>query len=167
MTTFELFVPGIPKPAGSKRGIALKGKFGFTGRVAVVDACEKSKDWKADVKAFARTAWKGQPLLTGPVVLTLTFYVTRPKWHFGSGKNEGVLKSSAPRLPVVKPDVLKLARAVEDALTGVVWQDDSQITTETLMKRYSATPGVLISLKEEAYDIDRAGLVPQKQEALL
>lgn len=156
MKKLVLFVPGIPKPAGSKRGFAIKKGGFYTGRVAVMDACVKSKDWKADVKAFARDAWKGQPLLLCPIAFSLTFYVTRPKGHFGTGKNEKVLKSSAPRLPVVKPDVLKLARAVEDSLSGVVYQDDSQITTEALSKRYSETPGVLITLVEDPENITQA-----------
>jgi Holliday junction resolvase RusA-like endonuclease len=33
--------------------------------------------------------------------------------------------------------VLKLARAVEDALTGVLWRDDAQIAIEQLSKHYA------------------------------
>jgi predicted short-subunit dehydrogenase-like oxidoreductase (DUF2520 family) len=34
--------------------------------------------------------------------------------------------------------VLKLARGVEDALTGIVWRDDAQIVVEHLEKRYGS-----------------------------
>ena len=40
------------------------------------------------------------------------------------------------------PDVLKLARGVEDALTGIVWRDDAQIVNESLNKVVgAAAPG--------------------------
>ena len=34
--------------------------------------------------------------------------------------------------------LLKLTRAVEDALTGLVWRDDAQVVDEVLSKRYGA-----------------------------
>jgi Holliday junction resolvase RusA-like endonuclease len=42
--------------------------------------------------------------------------------------------------PAKPPDVLKLARAVEDALTGALWTDDALVVSEYLLKRY-APPG--------------------------
>jgi Holliday junction resolvase RusA-like endonuclease len=56
----------------------------------------------------------------------------RPRAHFGARG----LRPAAPAWPTVRPDVLKLARAVEDALTGLVWRDDSQIVVELLTKQY-------------------------------
>jgi Holliday junction resolvase RusA-like endonuclease len=50
----------------------------------------------------------------------------------------------------VKPDVLKLARAVEDALTGILYRDDAQIVTEVLRKRYGDPPRVEIRLSPVA-----------------
>jgi Holliday junction resolvase RusA-like endonuclease len=76
------------------------------------------------------------PPLNGPLLLELTFWTPRPKGHYGSGKNAGQVRGSAPRHPTVKPDLLKLARAVEDALSGIVYRDDAQITTEILQKAY-------------------------------
>lgn len=144
----SFFVPGTPKPAGSKRAFALRKAGVLTGRVAVVDASKGSKDWKGDVKRFASEEYKG-PLLDGPLKVTLTFYVARPQGH--SGKKG--LSASAPAYPVVRPDLLKYARAVEDALTGVIWSDDSQIVTELLRKRYAkalTVPGVLVEAESEA-----------------
>jgi Holliday junction resolvase RusA-like endonuclease len=44
--------------------------------------------------------------------------------------------------------VLKLARAVEDALTGVVWRDDAEIVAEGLAKLYGTPERVEISITE-------------------
>ena len=76
-------------------------------------------------------------MMLGPVRLELLFFVARPKSHYNA---KGQLLKSAPEYPTKKPDLLKLARAVEDALTGIVYAGDEQIVTENLRKRYSDTP---------------------------
>jgi len=155
MSAISFFVPGIPKPAGSKRAFALRKAGVLTGRVAVVDASKGSKDWKGDVKRFASEEYKG-PLLDGPLKVTFTFYIGRPKGHF----RKNGLSNSAPAYPTIRPDLLKYARAVEDACTGVIWSDDSQIVTEVLKKRYVRnlfqtpgvlfqTPGVMVEIEAE------------------
>lgn len=142
----SFFVPGIAKPSGSKRGFALKKGGIYTGRVAMVDMSGgKGKDWRHDVKSAARDAYAG-PLLAGPLFLSLTFYVTRPKNHFGSGKNTALLKADAALFPTTRPDVTKLIRSVEDALTGLVYEDDSQIVTQVAEKRYADKPGCQITI---------------------
>jgi Holliday junction resolvase RusA-like endonuclease len=147
MKTIEFFVRGIPAPAGSKRGFAIfkgpkGGKKEFTGKVAMVDAAgQRGKEWRVDVKNEARRVFTTMPLLTGPLKVSLHFAFARPKCHYGSGKNAQTLKPGAPLRHVTKPDVLKLARAVEDALTGIVWVDDSQITIENLSKAYGDYTG--------------------------
>lgn len=140
-------VCGEPKPAGSKRAFALKKGGNFTGRVVVTDACKGSRDWKTDVSREAERSFIGEPF-EGPIKLILTFTANRPKSHFGSGRNAAVLKPGSPQKPATRPDVLKLARGVEDALTGICWKDDSQITTEILRKRFGR-PGVVVEIAED------------------
>jgi crossover junction endodeoxyribonuclease RusA len=142
----DFFVSGVPKPAGSKTAFVNK----HTGKAIVTDACKTSKDWKSLVAYTAREYYKGE-LLTGPVIVTMTFYQTRPACHYGSGKNAAVLKPSAPTWPTGKPDVLKLTRAVEDACTGILWKDDSQIVDERIIKRYGDKPGVKIQVTSPDY----------------
>lgn len=139
----SFFVAGIPKPAGSKRGFFIKK----INRVVIVDACKKSGDWKTDVKFTAANHYSGDPL-TCPLHVRFVFFTHRPQSHFRTGKNAALLRDSAPVFPASKPDVLKLSRAVEDALTGIVWKDDAQIVTELISKRYG-NPGVQIEIKEE------------------
>lgn len=122
-------VVGHPMPAGSKRAM----QHPRTGRVVVMDA-SRNKPWRALVTAEALEA-AGEPLL-GPVCCEMTFYVGRPKGHYRTGRNAHLLRESAPAHPVVRPDVLKLARAVEDSMTGIVYRDDSQIVDERIVKRY-------------------------------
>jgi Holliday junction resolvase RusA-like endonuclease len=134
MTRIEFTVLGKPQPGGSKKWLPRKGRIG--GRPLVVDDNPKTKPWQALVSAAAYDALDGQPPLEGPLLLEIDFYLTRPAGHYGSGRNRQTIKPSSPRFPAVRPDVTKLIRAVEDALTGLAWRDDAQVVTQTARKRY-------------------------------
>jgi Holliday junction resolvase RusA-like endonuclease len=150
MKTLSFYVHGKPQPAGSKRAFVLKGGAN-KGRAIITDANPKARDWKIDVQHGARLAtsdWDGN-LLDGPLKVAFTFFLLRPKGHYRTGKNAHLLREDAPEMPTSKPDVLKLARGTEDALTGLVWRDDAQITTELLQKRYGTSEGVQIHITED------------------
>jgi Holliday junction resolvase RusA-like endonuclease len=124
---------GKAKSAGSKRAFVHPA----SGR-AIVTEQVNNKSWKQEVAtagalARIRAPW-GDELLLGAVAVEFTFYRPRPKGHYGTGRNAAVVKDSAPPAPTTKPDALKLARAVEDALTSILWKDDAQIVDERLRK---------------------------------
>ena len=135
-------VPGRPQPAGSKRGFPLRLPGGKV-RVIITDANLEAKPWQAEVRYAALVAYRGEAW-SGPLRLTLRFFLTRPKGHFGK---KGV-RASAPKHPTVKPDALKLARAVEDACTGILWLDDAQIVEEHLSKEYGPQDGCVVEVEE-------------------
>lgn len=142
--TIEFFVPGIPATAGSKTGIFNKK----LNRVLMVPANKRQKPWMAVVRTFAMAAMQANSIpITGPIELALTFALPRPKGHFGSGARSEIVKKSAPPYPITKPDLTKLIRAVEDALTGICWKDDSQVVWQQARKVYGR-PGVNIRIKE-------------------
>lgn len=136
MVAFTVY--GDAKPAGSKRAFVHKG------RAIVTDANAKSKPWKQEVAAVGAEAMSdaGLPLFTDALAVTFTFYVPRPKGHFGK---KGLLPSARPH-PSVMPDVLKLARGVEDGLSGIVWKDDAQIVDERIVKAYGEPARVEIAV---------------------
>ena len=139
----QFFCAGIPKPAGSKRGFYMKQ----LNRVVIVDANPNRRDWKTDVKHEAQRNYSGE-LWDCPISVRFTFYIVRPKGHYRTGKNAHMLRDSAPYRPTTKPDALKLARGVEDALTGIIWKDDALIVDEVLHKKFGDQPGCLIEIKE-------------------
>lgn len=143
----EFFVPGIPASAGSKTGFPVKNK--KTGKIKVImaPASKKQKPWMAKVASIASESYLGK-LLYGPIDLRVIFYFHRPKSHFGTGKNSGKLKSNAPIYVTKKPDLTKLVRAVEDALTGIIWKDDSQVVMQSTGKFFCDKPGAKIIIKE-------------------
>jgi crossover junction endodeoxyribonuclease RusA len=78
----------------------------------------------------------------GAVGVIVTFFMPRPKSHYGSGRNALNLKPSAPFYPAVMPDIDKLLRAVLDGLTDAqVWHDDGQVVLVHASKRYEVEAG--------------------------
>ena len=152
-------VDGTPEPAGSKSAFPYRKGGGKLG-VRVVDGNPKAKAWQRQVQRAAAEQYDGL-MMTGPIHLSLHFVFARPKSHFSRG---GKLKRDAPRQHTTKPDALKLARAVEDALTGVIYLDDAQIITEYITKRYGEYSRVLISVSDEVRD-DEAETATTKAEA--
>lgn len=131
----SFFVEGIPAPGGSKNGFALKKGGFYTGRVAMVDAGgKKNKLWRATVAAEARKL-NVAALSTTALSVGMDFRMPRPKSHYNS---KGGLVSRATHDHIQKPDVLKLARSTEDALTSIIWQDDSTTIKLTLSKAWAA-----------------------------
>lgn len=121
MTTTErtaalrMFVPGRPAPQGSKRHV---------GNGIMVESSKAVAPWRTTVAWHASQNWHRGPL-DGPLTVRLTFVMPRPS---------GTPKRSTP--PAVKrPDIDKLTRAMLDALSDVVWRDDSQVVALTVVKR--------------------------------
>lgn len=141
MLRFTVF--GTAKASGSKRAFKLKN----SSRIVVTDANKGAKPWKNLVAQEAGRHVNGAGLLRTPLDVHFAFYVARPKGHFTS---KGALSAEGRRksVPTKKPDVLKLARAVEDALTGVVYYDDAQIVTERIEKRWGEPERVEIEIAE-------------------
>ncbi len=78
----------------------------------------------------AAQAVVGQAYFTEAVSLDIEFWFPRPK---------SVKPSKRPHL-TTKPDLSKLVRGAEDALTGVLFRDDSQVVTLVASKRYVDGP---------------------------
>ena len=105
----QITVYGEPGPQGSKRHV---------GNGVMIESSKKVKPWREAVVYAAREAMRGWPALTGPIVLRMVFTVRKPK--------------SAPKrrrtFPATKPDLSKLARSTEDAMTTAgVYEDDARI----------------------------------------
>ena len=134
----QFFVPGIPAPGGSKKYVG----HSKAGKAILTDAGgAKTRNWRDAVACEARRAMGSSPLYSEPVEVWMTFFMPRPKGHYGSGRNSDILKPSSPKYPTTKPDALKLARSTEDAMTGIVWTDDSISVDLNIRKRYARKTG--------------------------
>lgn len=113
----ELVVYGTPAPQGSKRFV---GHAKSTGRAILVESSKKVKPWRDDVKHAAELhmARHSCSPIKGAVVASMVFTLAKPK--------------SAPKTrttyPSRKPDLSKLIRSTEDALTDAgLWGDDAAV----------------------------------------
>lgn len=126
----EMFVPGRPAPQGSHRHV---------GNGIMVESSKAVGPWRTVVAWHAAQAWTATPL-DGAVAVVYEFVMPRPS---------GTPKRSTP--PAIKrPDIEKLARAVSDALSGIVWRDDSQVVDMRLIKRLAELdeqPGMRVQVR--------------------
>lgn len=110
------------------------------------------KQWRSTIATEVKLAAdRSHTLLSsGGYVVAATFMLPRPQYHFRktAGKSGPDIK---PQFQLaqhrVKPDLDKLIRAVLDALTGIIWTDDSCVIGFTeLMKSYGTLPGMFLTI---------------------
>jgi Holliday junction resolvase RusA-like endonuclease len=136
----SFFVPGVPAPGGSKRYLGHRG-----GKAILVDTCKRNKDWRSVVAMCAKEAMQCADPIDCALEVEMYFNMPRPKYHYDS---KGLVKDKFLNAPhVIKPDVLKLARSTEDAMTGIVYRDDSQTVSLKAVKFYDMKAGCLIVVK--------------------
>lgn len=146
----SLRIIGDPKTKGSVTAFVpeRKGKpvpRRPNGSIVVVVKNDAGPDEEAWVKAIRLAAADGmrrrglELLPRGcPVAIAMTFYKERGVGHYGTGRNAGIVKASAPACPAVLPDVDKMMRSALDALTGVVYEDDGQVIGGPIWKAYGS-----------------------------
>ncbi len=144
----RIVVFGDPAPQGSKafKGM-LKGKDGRQHAV-MAESSKKVKPWRQDVVAAAvdaREAAGNPDPLDCALSVRMIFTLPKPK--------------SAPKRRRIyamrKPDVSKLARSTEDALTtAMIWTDDSRVAEYSRLAKVFPgedpeslqSPGVIIEI---------------------
>ena len=124
-------------PQGSKRHI---------GGGVMIEASKRVKPFRSDLQGVAIDATPVDWDLGLEYHLQVDFHFLRPKSHFTS---KGFLTKAAPLLPTGRQigDTDKLIRSVCDALTGIIWYDDSQVVDITAKKRFASRDQTIILIK--------------------
>ncbi len=102
----------------------------------------RTKVAETDVKQAWQAA--GRPRLPdGAVTLMVAVQVTRPKTHYTT---RGALSATGRRapLPTSRPDLDNVAKLVADALNGLAWRDDAQITDLHVIRRWGEVPRIIV-----------------------
>ena len=116
---YELRVYGQPGPQGSKRHL---------GGGVMVEMSRKVKPWRQGVRSDAIDQRGARPPLDEPLLVEMVFTAYRPKSHYRTGRNSALLRPTAPARPTAPPDLSKLARSTEDAITeSGIWRDDALV----------------------------------------
>lgn len=92
---------------------------------------------------------QGEYLADKELKATITAYYRLQKVHYGK---KGINKKGLEKLegkinPTTKPDCDNIAKICLDALNGVAYYDDSQITELQVFKKYAEAPKVVIELE--------------------
>lgn len=134
----HFFVGGIAKSKGSLvSGTRKDGK-----RFNRTQQGHGQGEWAGAVKYHAQRKMLGQEPLTGGVILVVTFTRPRPKGHYNA--HGQVKPKHLNDLPSSAPDWDKLGRSVGDALQGILYANDAQVTTCLVRKRWG-NHGALIA----------------------
>jgi crossover junction endodeoxyribonuclease RusA len=117
------------------------------GHAILVESSKAVRPWRQDVKAAAIDSMGGAGKgVAGPVRVRMTFTMPKPK--------------SAPKRrktwPCRTPDLSKLVRSTEDALTQAgAWEDDARVVWLMAAKVYPgegpdalAVPGAVIEIEQ-------------------
>jgi crossover junction endodeoxyribonuclease RusA len=147
-------VIGHAQPQGSTKAFNVPGK-----RYPVVTSDNPNLNgWRHLVADEAQRHAAGGPMYGGVRVM-LEFALQRPK---------SLPKRTSQHLK--KPDIDKLARAVLDALTGILYHDDSEVVRLDVTKRYAApteAPSVRITVQSCLESRALMALAVPKEEGLL
>jgi crossover junction endodeoxyribonuclease RusA len=133
----DFYVNGLPAPQGSKRHV---------GNGVMVESSKSLPAWRECVSYAARKAAGESIFTSAPVSVVLFFYFPMLKGHY---HKDGRVRDTAPHWKSTKPDIDKLMRAVLDAMSGVVFRDDSQVARAVLTKTYSGQPGVFVEVTDD------------------
>lgn len=131
-------VRALPVPQGSSRAFVIKG------RARITSDNRNLRSWRNLVATVAQ-AHAPPALWDAPIAVQLAFRLPRPKsepTHKGRGKERHRIRTWPNR----KPDLDKLTRSVLDALTNVVWTDDSRVVRILATKDWGS-PGVKVQIR--------------------
>lgn len=131
MNVINFTVPGPPVGKATARTVTNKGRtHSFTPA--------KTVNYQALVRLAFTNAYPGFDPIDGPIVLDIRAYFPAPKYLLKKYPKEVALEIVRH---TNKPDMSNIFKAVEDALKGVYYVDDSRISDYGgAAKRYSLRP---------------------------
>jgi Holliday junction resolvase RusA-like endonuclease len=132
-------IEGNPIPKGRPR-------FRRTKTFITTYTPKKTLDFEELVRKHSKEAMGPTDLLETPINVYLYFRLPIPQ-SYTKKAVEACLSGSQRH--VKRPDLDNLAKSVLDGMNGIVFKDDSQITSLHCTKVYSNVAGVNILVKED------------------
>lgn len=131
---FNFSIPG--RPFGWQRVIPFKGGKPYLSR--------ETRIYKQQVRDLFAIKFPRETPITGPVMVRITAVFAIPK-GFTAAQRAAAL---AGQLYVTKkPDKDNIEKAIYDALNGLAWQDDAQVSGGCI-KRYGEPERVDVTIEE-------------------
>ena len=132
-------IEGNPIPKGRPR-------FRRTKTFITTYTPRKTLDFEDQVRKHSMEAMGKTDLIESPVCVILYFRLPVPQ-SYSKKRSEACL--SGLEKHTKRPDLDNLVKSVLDGMNGVIFKDDSQITTLHATKVYSNVVGVNIVVKED------------------
>jgi len=130
-----------------------------TGKFVQIYTPKETVNYESKVVAAYKMKNEHMHFSQGDEILAMiTAYFKIPKAHYRFHKKtnttdldkEGLLMLEGKINPKKTPDCDNIAKICLDALNGIAYPDDSQITTLVVLKHYSEEPRVEIMLEKDA-----------------
>lgn len=138
MTEIIFTVPGQPVAKGRPK-VARRGKH------VTMYTPEKTANYEGLVAHSAAFAMAGRDLIKCAVSVELDIRLQIPtSWSKKKQQQavDGLIAATK------KPDADNVEKGIFDGMNGVVWIDDVQVVQVSKRKRYAATPGVVVIVRE-------------------
>jgi Holliday junction resolvase RusA-like endonuclease len=151
---FQVFIPGEPRPQGSKIPVQRGAK------IVLIEAQKQLPAWREHMTKMLQLKRLEEPTRFETATnVALTFWLPRPK-------------SVKRQYPTSTYDIDKLTRAVLDSITKAeIWRDDSDVVELTVRKTYADMheAGVLISITpfDNEYITDGVSPLERKRRNLV
>ena len=147
MISFTVY--GRPEPQGSTRAFLPRG----CARPVITSDNSKLKPWRQELAQTAMVAIEenGAKIAARgvPISMALTFFFEKPRSERKSATHKAT-----------RPDLDKLLRAVLDALTGIVYADDSQVCDCCVTKTFGSPARVEIEIRTLAEGLRKTAKIP-------
>lgn len=146
VTSIKIIIPGEPVPKGRHRARIVQPKFKPAFIHFYQDA--DTEKYETRVAQEAAIVMRGRGLILGALRLEVTAWIGLPK-SWPENKKQlalygGMFEPALP--PTSRPDVDNYMKCALDALNGVAYKDDAQVTDITARKRYSTNPRLEIEI---------------------
>ena len=136
----NFFIPG--KPTGKGRPRVCRN---------VTYTPKETKDYETLVRTCYKQKYRDKEPIAAkiPVEVEIYAYFKIPK---STTKKQKVLIENNELFPTVKPDGDNISKIILDALNGLAYYDDNQVTDLTIYKQYATTDekvGVVVNIREK------------------
>lgn len=136
----------IPGPAKAKERPRARVMYSHGKPIAQIYTPKNTQGYEANIRAcFARQI--GDVRLAAPIRATILVIHSVPK-SYPKRRREDCLMGAVPHTG--KPDLDNIAKVVLDALNGVAYDDDAQVTELLIRKQYGPEPCVWVRLQGDA-----------------
>lgn len=138
MMFVDFCIPGQPVAKGRPR-------FARRGNFIKTYTPEKTLNYENLVKMAAHEAMAGRAPSKAPIEIEVCLWLQIPSsWS----KKKRIAAAYGQVMATKKPDADNVLKGLKDGCNGIVWNDDAQVVTIILQKKYAELPRAEVIVRE-------------------